>query len=102
MIRLFVLDCMALETDVTLVPDERSVKVASGNSLHDYLQTELWFTRKVKTVLQTQPCDSRNCKGIQFADMLAGLVQQRHEDKCFDYIRLCVRRIMARRLFFGN
>lgn len=102
MIRICLLDCMAAEDAVIFIPDPRSIKVASGNSLHDYLQTELWFTKKVKTVLTTTPMDSKNSRGIQFADMLAGLVQQRFEEKCFDYIRICVRRLRLKRLFFGT
>jgi hypothetical protein len=100
MIRLSVLDCMAKENRVNFIPDPRSIRVASGNSLHDYLQTELWFTRNAETMLLTTPLDSSNCRGLQFADMLAGLIQQRHEDKCFDHIRTCVRYLRMKRLFF--
>ncbi|MGD0271830.1 MAG: DUF3800 domain-containing protein, partial [Candidatus Sulfotelmatobacter sp.] len=69
--------------------------------LHDYLQTELWFTKKVKTKLTTTPLDSKNCRGVQFADMLAGLIQQRFEDKYFGHIKVCIRRLRLKRLFFG-
>jgi hypothetical protein len=102
MIRLCVLDCMATQDEVTLIPDPRSIKVESGRSLHDYLQIELWFTRRVKTKLFTCPLDSKSCKGIQFADMLAGLVQQRFEDRYFDHIRICIRRLRLKKLFFGD
>ncbi len=101
MIRLSLLDCMAAEQQVAFIPDPRSIKVESGNSLHDYLQTELWFTRRVRTILLTTPMDSRNCRGIQFADMLAGLIQQRFEDKYFDHMRICIRHLRLKRLFFG-
>jgi hypothetical protein len=101
MIRLSLLECMASQDQVTFIPDPRSIKVESGNSLHDYLQTELWFPRKVKTLLVTTPLDSKSCRGIQFADMLAGLIQQRFEDKCFDHMRTCVRYLRMKRLFFG-
>jgi Protein of unknown function (DUF3800) len=100
MIRLCVLECMAKQDQVVFIPDPRSIKVQSGNSLHDYLQTELWFTLRVKTRLTTTPLDSKNCLGIQFADMLAGLIQQRFEDRYFDYIRVCMRRIRLKKLFF--
>jgi hypothetical protein len=100
MIRLCVLDCMGKHDQVLFVPDPRSIKVQSGNSLHDYLQTELWFTLRVKTSLITTPLDSKNCRGIQFADMLAGLVQQRFEDRYFDYMKICIRRIRLKKLFF--
>ena len=101
MIRLSLLDCMAVHSQVVFIPDPRSIKVQSGNSLHDYLQTELWFTRRVKTILLTTPMDSRDCRGIQFADMLAGLIQQRFEDKYFDHIRVCIRYVRLKKLFFG-
>jgi hypothetical protein len=100
MIRLCVLECMSKRDHVVFIPDPRSIKVQSGNSLHDYLQTELWFTLKVKTTLATTPLDSKNCLGIQFADMLAGLIQQRFEDRQFGYIRMCIRRLRLKRLFF--
>jgi hypothetical protein len=102
MIRLSVLDCMAAEDRVSFVPDPRSIKVESGNSLHDYLQTELWFTKKVKTVLITTPMDSKSCRGIQFADMLAGLIQHRFEDKYFEHIQRCACRLRLKTLFFGG
>jgi hypothetical protein len=101
MIRLSLLDCMAAQNEVLFIPDPRTIKVQSGNSLHDYLQMELWFTKKVKTVLTTTPLDSKNCRGIQFADMLAGLIQHRFEEKCFEHMRTCIRRLRLKRLFFG-
>ena len=101
MIRLCLLECMAAEDKVTLVPDPRSVKVKSGNSLHDYLQTELWFTKKVKTILITNPQDSQFCMGIQFADMLAGLVQQQWETGFVENIRCCAGYLKMKSLFFG-
>src|ERR1035441_5537034 len=53
MIRLALLDKMAKHDVVTLVPDPRSIKVQSGNSLHDYLQMQLWFEKKATTKLIT-------------------------------------------------
>jgi hypothetical protein len=41
MIGLFLLELMAKHDQVTMVPDPRSLKVQSGNSLHDYLQVDL-------------------------------------------------------------
>ena len=61
------------------LPDPRSIKVQSGNSLHDYLQTELWLTLGVPTRLETTPCDSRYSLNLQFADMIAGVVQSHFE-----------------------
>jgi len=101
MIRLSLLNFMAKHDLVTLIPDPRSIKVQSGNSLHDYLQIELWFTRRVQTVLVTLPQDSQHCLGIQFADMLAGLVQSHYEDgERPNFSTLCPR-IQLVRLYFG-
>ncbi len=65
--------------EVTFVPDDRAIKVKSGNSLHDYLQMVLWFHLKSKTILQTMPSDSASSLNVQFADMLAGAVQSHFE-----------------------
>ena len=81
LIKILLLDEMAKYNEVRFYPDPRSIKVASGDSLHDYLQTELYFTKEVKTKLITRPQDSASNKGVQFTDMLSGLVQQHFEDK---------------------
>lgn len=66
---------------VNFIPDPRSIKVKSGNSLPDYIQTKLWFEKNVSTKLISNPQDSSGCKGIQFADMLSGVIQQHFEDQ---------------------
>lgn len=100
MIKLALLDFMSKFDVVTLIPDPRSIKVKSGNSLHDYLQTELWFTNKASTNLITTPLDSKNCRGLQFSDMLAGLVQSRYEDNNASIFQLISKQIQIVRLFF--
>jgi hypothetical protein len=73
MIGLSLLNEMHRHREVVFIPDPRSVKVASGNSLHDYLQTQLWFEKQTNTLLETIPADSSSNYNIQFADMLSGL-----------------------------
>lgn len=80
MIRLLLPDELAKYDKVHLNPDARAIKVASGNSLHDYLQTELWFTSNVKTELNTTPRDSASTANLQFTDMLAGVASSHYED----------------------
>ncbi|OOV88539.1 DUF3800 domain-containing protein [Oceanospirillum linum] len=80
MISLSLLDEMARHEDVLFVPDPRSVKVESGNSLHDYLQTQLWFEQQTSTILTTKPEDSASNLNVQFSDMLSGIVQGHFED----------------------
>jgi hypothetical protein len=80
MICCLVLNEISKHETVVLVPDPRSIKVASGNSLHDYLQIKLWFEKQVRTRLTTTPCDSSSSLNVQFSDMLSGLVQGHFED----------------------
>jgi len=101
MIKLMLLDFMATHDHVTLVPDPRSIKVKSGNSLRDYLQTELWFTKEVKTAISICPQDSQLCLGIQFTDMLSGLVRCHYEDGEHQNFNILCPRIALSRLFFG-
>ncbi|MBP1127953.1 MULTISPECIES: DUF3800 domain-containing protein [Pseudomonas] len=80
MIGLSLLAEMGATDEVEFVPDPRSIKVESGNSLHDYLQTKLWFDCQKTTVLLTRPCDSSCSTNVQFSDMLSGIVQSHFED----------------------
>jgi hypothetical protein len=100
MIGLSLTEVMALHDRVTLVPDPRSIKVESGNSLHDYLQIQLWFVRKAKTVLRTMPEDSKHCLGLQFVDMFAGLVQSRFETSHTDDFAIILPKTKVKCLFF--
>lgn len=80
MIGLSLLREMNLHEKAAFVPDPRSIKVESGNSLHDYLQTQLWFEKETSTTLITAPCDSASNLNVQFSDMLSGIVQGHFED----------------------
>ncbi len=60
--------------------DHRTIKLKSEKSLHDYLQTELWFEYKANVQLVTKHCDSKNDLGVQLADILSGIVQSHFED----------------------
>ena len=100
MIGLLLLSTMATHEEVTLVPDPRSIKVQSGKSLHDYLQIDLWFVKNVTTVLKTAPQDSELSRGIQFTDMLCGLVRSHYEDGEQTNYTLLAPCIHEKRLFF--
>lgn len=65
---------------VTLNIDQRSIKVKSGNSLHDYLQTVIWFEHKTQTQLTSNQCNSKDHLNVQLADILSGIVQSHFED----------------------
>lgn len=100
MIKIMLIDEMATYDRVTLVPDPRTIKVASGNSLHDYLQTELWLEKKAATVLNTNPQDSIKCLGLQFTDMLSGAVREHYEDGNSAPLNVLRPAIHERHLFF--
>lgn len=80
MIGISLINEMARHQAITFVPDPHSIKVESGNSLHNYLQTQLWFEKQVSTILTTKPCDSAASLNVQFSDMLSGVVQGHFED----------------------
>lgn len=85
MIKLLLVEEMATYPNITFVPDPRSIKVESGNSLHDYLQTDLWFEQNSGTVLNTDPQDSSKNRNLQFIDMLCGAIQNHFEDSKSEY-----------------
>lgn len=80
LIRVLLLDEMSKHDLINFYPDPRNVKITSGDCLNDYLQTELFFNKRVATKLITIPHDSASNKGVQFADMLSGLIQQHYEN----------------------
>ena len=52
------LDRIKDKPNITFIPDERSIKVQSGNSLVDYLQTKLMFDLHSKTIIENKPQES--------------------------------------------
>ena len=100
MIRLSLLARMRKHPEVLLIPDPRSIKVQSGNSLPDYLQTLLWFHLRCTTVLRMQPLESHKCLGIQFADMLCGAIQSAFEDNNYTYLSVVAPCLDHKRLYF--
>ncbi len=94
MLKLMLLDEMATHDEIIMKPDPRTIKVKSGNSQHEYLQTVLWYENGARTRLHSQPEDSQKQLGIQFADMLAGVVQSHHEhnhSKPWHALKSCVK-----------
>lgn len=100
MIGLLLLEEMARHETVEFVPDPRSIKVKSGNSLNDYLQTQLLFTQMSECRLNTRPCDSAKNMNVQFADMIAGVVQAHYEDAISTPLRALRPCIVNRTLYF--
>lgn len=101
MIGLLLLEEMALNSKINFIPDPRSLKVESGNSMSDYLQTKLWFDYNSTTTLDTNPCDSASNKNVQFSDMLSGVTQGHYEDNNSKPWQILASVINSRRLYFN-
>jgi hypothetical protein len=99
MVRLLLAEEMARYPRVDFIPDPRSLKLESGNSLHDYLATWLRFELGAGTLLRTQSIESRFCKGLQFADMLSGVVHAHFEFGRSECFGILAPRLKLERLF---
>jgi hypothetical protein len=102
MIRLALLDQIITESEVTLIPDPRSIKVKSGDSLLDYLQLELWFELGAKTQLSWQTVQSENSLNLKFIDIIAHLIWSNYENNDSHYADLLLLYMKCRKLFFNN
>jgi hypothetical protein len=98
---LMLLPVMRRFDQVHLIPDARSIRVKSGNSLHDYLQIKLWFDEKVVTSLQTDAIDSSGCRPLHFTDYLCGAIQSLHEDALVGPSGILTPMAANQRLFFS-
>ena len=85
---------------VDFIPDPRTIKVASGNSLVDYLKTKLWFELNSATVIKHIPIESKRNLTLQFIDFIAHVVWSRYENNEYDSYRLLRPYITERHLFF--
>lgn len=101
MIGLLLLEEMSHFSFVYFFPDPRSVKVESGNSMHDYLQTQLWFDKGANTKLTTTPAESSSNLNVQFSDMLSGVIQGHFEDGNSSPWHILASSVNVRRLYFG-
>ncbi|HUX56068.1 MAG TPA: hypothetical protein VMV77_03790 [Bacteroidales bacterium] len=80
MLNLGLLPLIVGETTVNLIRDERSVKVKSGNSLADYLQTQIYFPFASACKLRDYPTDSSKCKNLIFVDWICSCIFNHYED----------------------
>jgi hypothetical protein len=100
MTKLLLIDEMAKHPRIRFVPDPRSIKVKSGSSLVDYLQTTLFFEKKVTTRICCEEIDSAHCRNLQFTDMLAGTVGSLYEKSDPTPLKNIGSFIDIKRLFF--
>jgi len=100
MIRLAVLPIVKGAPVVNLIRDNKTIKVKSGHSLIDYLQTTMWFELSSHTKIVDIPSDSKQVKNLIFIDWINNLIWGRYEDnntKPYDIIKNV---ITSKKLFF--
>lgn len=100
MIRLAVLPVIKDEPFVNLIRDNKTIKVKSGNSLIDYLQTELWFELQSRTKVVDFPSDSKRVKNLIFIDWVNNLIWGRYEDNNTQPYEVLKNVITSKKLFF--
>lgn len=100
MIKLCILKKLSCYDEVRFVRDERSIKVQSGNSMEDYIQTELWLGQSAKTKLYCSSENSKNNKNLIFADYLSNCIWRSYEFNDTVYRRYLRSNIHLSHLFF--
>lgn len=101
MIGLALIDEICSENTVTLIPDPRTIKIKSGNSLLDYLQISLWFVKKVKTKLIMQTVHSNQSLNLQLIDMVAHITWCMYEDGRLKHAKKLLPYMKNNQLFFS-
>lgn len=100
MINLCILDLIGDEEIVYFTPDPRSIKVSSGDSMVDYLQTQLWFEKHVRTRLIEMPSESHTTLNLQFIDVIAHIPWIHHEDGDSDAYNIITPKVPCKHLYF--
>lgn len=100
MIRLAVLPVVNGHPLVNLIRDNKTIKVKSGNSLIDYLQTVLWFDCNTPTRIVDLPSDSKKVKNLIFIDWINNLIWGRYEDNNTQAYDIIKNVITSKKLFF--
>lgn len=80
--------------------DYRSVKVLSGQSCIDYLQTMIFFHRNKATLLTDNPTHSHTDDGIVFIDWITNIVWSKYEDKYDKWCNTLGDMITEKKIYF--
>jgi hypothetical protein len=100
MINFILLDEIKTCSTINFIPDPRTIKVASGNSLVDYLQTKLWFELNSATIINHTPMESHRNNNLKFVDFIANIVWSRYEDNKSGPYNILKPYIAVKHLFF--
>ena len=85
---------------VNFIPDPRTIKIASGNSLIDYLQIKLWFELNVATKLIYNPMESKSNLNLQFIDIICHIIWKKYEYNEYKFYSKIRPQILEKHLFF--
>jgi hypothetical protein len=100
MMRLGFIDYISTYENVKLIRDEKSVKIKSGNTLQNYLQTELWFNKKVKTKIEDLPTDSKKNMNLIFVDWITHIIWSKYEFRKYKAYNIILPKLKLKNLFF--
>ncbi len=100
MCKLVTCDYVDQINEIEFIPDKRTIRVESGNSLSDYLQTVFWFECSAKTKLINNPQESDKNYNLQFVDWVAHCVWSHFEDGETVVFSEISKQIKQRQLFF--
>lgn len=100
MMRLALLKEVDKYSVVNLIRDNRSVKIKSGNTLINYLQTELYFSHGSSSKLVDIPSDSKAVQNLVFIDWINNLIWSHYEDNNSSPYNILKANIYSNRLFF--
>ncbi len=100
MLSLIIPEYTAGYSEVDFIPDERSIKVKSVNSLVDYLQVKLWFEHNQQTKLINKPGRSHEQYNLQFIDWVAHCIWINFEWNKDTMYKILTPYIKHRTLFF--
>lgn len=93
-------DYIGSEDMVQFIPDERSIKVESGNSLEDYLKIKLWFEHGFRTMIRVEPASSHKNYNLQFVDWIAHCIWSSYENQTAQFLEILRPSIKVRCLYF--
>ncbi len=100
MVNLILPERIKHKTSITFIPDKRSIKVRSGNSLVDYLQVKLWFELKAVTKLENCPKESDQCLNLQFIDWICHIIRSEFEHAKSKAFHILTSKVKSTLLFF--
>lgn len=106
LIRMSLLDEVVKYPNVTLIPDPQGIAPNTGAPLHHYMQHMAYEyaakTGSSVTSVGFKQLDSSASFGIQFADMLAGIIQQKFEGINEEYFAHLADVIQLKKFFFPS